>query len=319
MNAIQQFAQKYGKVVGNDLARKYDDIAPEFTKAVSAVVGDKCSVGNGFNDSRSDDFNEWSVILDDIEGKNPGTEIVLVLNTDLGDGKSWLECHCYDDDANLLNKVEGEVGEFDPLPLIDKVLKKGESKKSEAAEVKDKKYYQDMFDAAYKECCQLAIEDGKSEEDWADYFSDIKTDGPFKQKEADEIVGYYMEFHPESDSEPDRPYRDWLENIEGIKHTPLDNEITRILKALYAPNESKKHVCSMQKKKESLLAKKNESDVSLPKDVEDAMRKVRAYLRGNYASIEGSGLVSDADCSVGYQLDNALNVLDDIVANFPKG
>lgn len=89
-------------------------------------------------------------------------------------------------------------------------------------------------------------------------------------------------------------------------------------KAESKKSEAKKHVCSMQKKKES-LAKKNESEVSLPKDVEDAMKKVRAYLRGNYASIVDSGLVSDADCSVGYQLDNALNVLDDIVANFPKG
>lgn len=132
MNAIQQFAQKYGKVAGNELARKYDDIAPEFSKAVRAVVGDKCSVADGFNDSRGEDFNEWSVILGDIDGKAPNTEIVLVLNTDLGNGKSWLECHCYDDDANLLKKVDGEVGKFDPLPLIDKCLNTAESCKAEA-------------------------------------------------------------------------------------------------------------------------------------------------------------------------------------------
>ena len=115
-----------------------------------------------------------------------------------------------------------------------------ESKKSEAAEIKDKQYYLDMFDKAYKECVQLDIDNGGNGEGWADYFTDTKNYGDFTQKEADEIVGYYMEFHPEADEEPDRPYRDWLDNTRGLELTPLDKEITRILKALYAPNESTK-------------------------------------------------------------------------------
>ena len=120
--------------------------------------------------------------------------------------------------------------------------KKKESfaKKSEAAEIKDKQYYLDMFDKAYKECVQLDIDNGGNGEGWADYFTDTKNYGDFTQKEADEIVGYYMEFHPEADEEPDRPYRDWLDNTRGLELTPLDKEITRILKALYAPNESTK-------------------------------------------------------------------------------
>ena len=120
-----------------------------------------------------------------------------------------------------------------------KQYSKTESKVNEEAEIKDKQYYLDMFDKAYKECVQLAIDDGRDAEDWADYFTDTKNYGDFTQKEADEIVGYYMEFHPEGDGEPDRPYRDWLDNTEGLELTPLDKEITRILKALYAPNESK--------------------------------------------------------------------------------
>lgn len=115
-----------------------------------------------------------------------------------------------------------------------------ESRKNEEAEIKDKQYYLDMFDKAYKECVQLDIDNGGNGEGWADYFTDTKNYGDFTQKEADEIVGYYMEFHPEADEEPDRPYRDWLDNTRGLKLTPLDKEITRILKALYAPNESKK-------------------------------------------------------------------------------
>ena len=311
MNAIQKFAEEHGTDDSESLEQA-------FKSAVQSVIGNKGKVIDAWNDGGSEGYCDWHCSVKGVDGMAPNTEFMLTLTTNEQNGRSWLACQYDNDDCDILGDAEGIVGEFDPLPLFNKCLGKSESKKSEAAEVKDKKYYQDMFDAAYKECCQLAIDDGKSEEDWADYFSDIKNDGPFKQKEADEIVGYYMEFHPESDSEPDRPYRDWLENIEGIKHTPLDNEITRILKALYAPNESKKHVCSMQKKKESLLAKKNES-VSLPQDVKDAMKKVQAFLQDNYTAIEDSGLVSDEDCSVGYQLDCTLNVLGDVVANFPKG
>lgn len=118
--------------------------------------------------------------------------------------------------------------------------RKAESRKNEEAEIKDKQYYLDMFDKAYKECVQLDIDNGGNGEGWADYFTDTKNYGDFTQKEADEIVGYYMEFHPEADEEPDRPYRDWLDNTRGLELTPLDKEITRILKALYAADESKK-------------------------------------------------------------------------------
>ena len=109
---------------------------------------------------------------------------------------------------------------------------------------------------------------------------------------------------------------EWVDegtDVEDIMNNPkgwFDSVISKV-------SESKKHTCSMQKK-ESLLAKKNES-VSLPQDVKDAMKKVQAFLQDNYTAITNSGLVSDEDCSVGYQLDCTLNVLGDVVANFPKG
>lgn len=134
--------------------------------------------------------------------------------------------------------------------------KKPEAKKSEAAVVRDKQYYLDMFDKAYKECAQLDIDDGGDGQNWADYFANLGGDPTtFSQKEADEIVGYYMVFHPESESEPDAPYRDWLENLnlaKGDNPTALDNEITRILKALYAPEESKKPEANLGKQFEVL-------------------------------------------------------------------
>lgn len=121
-----------------------------------------------------------------------------------------------------------------------KQYSKTESKTNEEAEIKDKQYYLDMFDKAYKECVQLDINDGGDGQHWADYFATGEDDPTtFSQKEADEIVGYYMEFHPNWEGEPDRPYKDWMENIDNTPKTALDKEITRILKALYAPNESK--------------------------------------------------------------------------------
>ena len=104
------------------------------------------------------------------------------------------------------------------------------------AEIKNKQYYLDMFDKAYKECVQLDIDDGGDGQDWANYFATGDGDPTtFNQKEADEIVGYYIEFHPNWEGETDRPYKDWMENIENTPKTALDKEITRILKALYVP------------------------------------------------------------------------------------
>lgn len=121
-----------------------------------------------------------------------------------------------------------------------KQYSKTESKVNEEAEIKDKQYYLDMFDKAYKECVQLDIDDGGDGQNWANYFATGDEDPTtFSQKEADEIVGYYMEFHPNWEGETDRPYKDWMENIDNTPKTALDKEITRILKALYAPNESK--------------------------------------------------------------------------------
>lgn len=121
-----------------------------------------------------------------------------------------------------------------------KQYSKTESNTNKEAEIKDKQYYLDMFDKAYKECVQLDIDDGGDGQHWADYFATGEDDPTtFSQKEADEIVGYYMEFHPNWEGEIDRPYKDWMENIDNTPKTALDKEITRILKALYAPNESK--------------------------------------------------------------------------------
>lgn len=138
--------------------------------------------------------------------------------------------------AGLAISDEGEVYKEEPTCFYG-----NESKKSESAEIKDKQYYLDMFDKAYKECVQLDIDDGGDGQNWANYFATGDGDPTtFSQKKADEIVGYYMEFHPNWEGETDRPYKDWMENINNTPKTALDKEITRILKALYAPNESKK-------------------------------------------------------------------------------
>ena len=122
--------------------------------------------------------------------------------------------------------------------------RKAESRKNEEAEIKDKQYYLDMFDKAYKECVQLDIDNGGDGQEWAQYFATGDDPNYFSQKEAEEIVGYYMEFHPNWEGETDRPYQDWLENMNLANGdnppTKMDREVTRILKALYAADESKK-------------------------------------------------------------------------------
>ena len=122
MNAIQQFAQKYGKVIGKELDRKYDDIAPEFSTSVKSVLdkGREFIVGDAINEGTSEDFNVWQAILTGVDEHliPMNHNLVLVLNTDLKSGSSRLECHYYDDDANLLSKVEGEPGNFNPIPVI---------------------------------------------------------------------------------------------------------------------------------------------------------------------------------------------------------
>lgn len=75
--------------------------------------------------------------------------------------------------------------------------------------------------------------------------------------------------------------------------------------------------CSMTKKIES-LGKKNEA-FTLPRDVADAMKLVKGFLEKNKDAIVDEQLVSDADAAVGYQIELALNVLTDLVANSPKG
>ena len=75
--------------------------------------------------------------------------------------------------------------------------------------------------------------------------------------------------------------------------------------------------CSMTKKIES-LGKKNEA-FTLPRDVADAMKLVKDFLEKNKDTIVDEQLVSDADAAVGYQIELAVNVLTDLVANSPKG
>ena len=82
------------------------------------------------------------------------------------------------------------------------------------------------------------------------------------------------------------------------------------------PSEAKQKKCSMAKKIEA-LSKKNEA-FSLPRDVADAMKLVKGFLEKNKDAIVDEQLVSDADAAVGYQIELALNVLTDLVANSPK-
>lgn len=122
MNAIQQFAQKYGKVIGKELDRKYDDIASEFSTSVKSILdkGGEFYVDDTINEGTNEDFNVWQAILTGVDEHliPMNHNLVLVLNTDLKSGSSRLECHYYDDDANLLSKVDGELGNFNPIPVI---------------------------------------------------------------------------------------------------------------------------------------------------------------------------------------------------------
>lgn len=63
--------------------------------------------------------------------------------------------------------------------------------------------------------------------------------------------------------------------------------------------------------------KKNES-FTLPRDVADAMKLVKDFLEKNQDAIVDEQIVSDVDAAVGYQIELALNVLTDLVANAPK-
>lgn len=231
------------------------------------------------------DYNEEK--NDPVHGTAARFDVTLDDGTDMGSiGPGYF--HTYTDTSFTHSKPFSSRQFSNPADVVDKFVdlikaynsKPAESKKSEAADIKDKQYYLDMFDKAYKECVQLDIDNGGNGEGWADYFTDTKNTGDFTQKEADEIVGYYMEFHPEGDGEPDRPYRDWLDNTEGLELTPLDKEITRILKALYAPNESKrKGCCSMAKKIES-LRKRSEG-------IDDVVNANDAAAKDKYNSGKG--------------------------------
>lgn len=174
-----------------------------------------------------------------VKGWHPFRTDTAVLIDSLGEdaaNRLWNDWKRKCAKAGLAISDEGEVYKEEPACFYG-----NESKKSESAEIKDKQYYLDMFDKAYKECVQLDIDDGGDGQNWANYFATGDGDPTaFSQKEADEIVGYYMEFHPNWEGETDRPYKDWMENINNTPKTALDKEITRILKALYAPNESKK-------------------------------------------------------------------------------
>ncbi|MBR4792475.1 MAG: hypothetical protein IK038_02310 [Bacteroidaceae bacterium] len=125
MNAIEKFAREHGRDIDKSLARK-------FQQAVESVIGDRGRVIDSWVDSTGNRLHpiEWkvSIVSDDME--DDGREICLELVTDF-EGKSHFICDFWDRDSNLIASEVGEVGEFDPLPLIDKVLGKSESKKNE--------------------------------------------------------------------------------------------------------------------------------------------------------------------------------------------
>lgn len=138
MNAIEKFAREHGAEYNPDLETKFKD-------AVQSVIGNKGKVVDAWSYNNSvpgDDYHtssgyiDWWSEIRGMDGMTPNTYIVICLSTDLEFMSQWLTCFYRDENGNdLTTDYSGDVGKFDPFPLIDKCLKqagKSESKKPES-------------------------------------------------------------------------------------------------------------------------------------------------------------------------------------------
>ena len=150
MNAIEKFARKHG-------AEYSPDLESEFKDAVQSVIGNKGKVVDAWSYNNSvpaDDYHtssgyiDWWSEIRGMDGMAPNTYIVVCLSTDLEFMSQWLTCFYRDENGNdLTTDYSGDVGNFDPFPLIDKCLKqagKSESKKNERGSTQIETY--DGFD-----------------------------------------------------------------------------------------------------------------------------------------------------------------------------
>lgn len=150
MNAIEKFAREHGAEYNPDLETKFKD-------AVQSVIGNKGKVVDAWSYNNSvpgDDYHtslgyiDWWSEIRGMDGMAPNTYIVICLSTDLEFMSQWLTCFYRDENGNdLTTDYSGDVGNFDPFPLIDKCLKqagKSESKKNERGSTQIETY--DGFD-----------------------------------------------------------------------------------------------------------------------------------------------------------------------------
>lgn len=112
---------------------------------MQSVIGNKGKVVDAWSYNNSvpgDDYHtssgyiDWWSEIRGMDGMAPNTYIVICLSTDLEFMSQWLTCFYRDENGNdLTTDYSGDVGKFDPFPLIDKCLKqagKFESKKPES-------------------------------------------------------------------------------------------------------------------------------------------------------------------------------------------
>ena len=136
-NAIEKFAKEHGA--------EYEDektLAPLFKEAVQSVIGEKGTVGSAWTYTGSNNYGyvDWEASITGVDGMLPEDEIVIVLSTSLDDGVQWLNGR-YMDENDTIAEAEHPAGDgqFDPLPIVDRLLAEvkkdrstSESKKSEA-------------------------------------------------------------------------------------------------------------------------------------------------------------------------------------------
>lgn len=121
------------------------DLETKFKDAVQSVIGNKGKVVDAWSYNNSvpgDDYHtssgyiDWWSEIRGMDGMAPNTYIVICLSTDLEFMSQWLTCFYRDENGNdLTTDYSGDVGKFDPFPLIDKCLKqagKSEARKPES-------------------------------------------------------------------------------------------------------------------------------------------------------------------------------------------
>ena len=174
------------------------------------------------------------------------------------------------------------------------------------------------FDDGYTICSKIACQ-SRYNGSLSDFDGDFTM--PYDKETGDVWDTSTMVSNNESDWESDaKSYNEDAQAMWDTYCVPDDDGLTALdamVESKKKPESKQSKGCSMKRKIES-LGKKNEA-FTLPRDVADAMKLVKDFLEKNKDDIVDEQLVSDADAAVGYQIELAVNVLTDLVANAPKG